>query len=99
MPSEHHPHIGRITGDLSLPLVIPHVAVIWPLKTVTVGMFSPAELAVFLVCRIGDRPRFLCHPGGCGTDHITAPHRERTGTVIHQHRGRSPYAVYPDYAR
>jgi len=26
--SEHHPHSGRITGDLSLPLVIPHVAVI-----------------------------------------------------------------------
>jgi len=67
-------------------------------KTVIVGMVFTGGTRSFLVCRIGDRPRVLCHPGGCGTDHITAPHRERTGTVIHQHRGRSPYAVYPDYA-
>jgi len=39
VPSEHHPHIGRITGDLSLPLVIPHVAVIWPLKRSLWGCF------------------------------------------------------------
>ena len=76
-PSEHHPHSGRIMGDLSLPLVMPPGTVLWPLKTVTTRTFPPAELAVFLFCRIGDRPRVLCHPGGCGTDHITAPHRER----------------------
>jgi len=73
VPSEHHPHSGRITGDLSLPLVIPPGTVLWPLKTVTTRMFSPAELAVFLVCRIGDRLRVLCHPGGAAP--TTSPPR------------------------
>ena len=39
MPSEHHPHSGRIMGDLSLPLVMPPGTVIWPLKRSLWGCF------------------------------------------------------------
>ena len=39
VPSEHHPHSGRIMGDLSLPLVMPPGTVIWPLKRSLWGCF------------------------------------------------------------
>ena len=47
MPSEYHPHSGRITGDLSLPLVMPPGMVLWPLKQSLRGCFFPRNSHFF----------------------------------------------------
>jgi len=54
-------------------------------------MFFPAKLTFFWSAELVPARGFCvilegAAPADPGTDHITAPHRERTGTVIHQHR-------------